>query len=230
MKQRVKKSPDIRRKEIMNGAQKLFLKEGYSQITVNDILNSVNLSKGGFYHYFDSKEAVLIALINEMTDEIIDELRLLLNDPNLTALNKLQLAFNEQQRLKRPKVGLIWQFITGIEDDTIKYTIIRHIWKRYVPLLAEIIQQGVTEKTMYAPYSYGSADLILLIISSLNRPEEGYEKDIQKLKRAITVVEDSINSILAISVENRVKFVNDDFIELIESFINKNAKKYQGGR
>jgi len=225
MKQRVKKSPDIRRKEIMNVAQKLFLKRGYSQVTVKDILDAVNLSKGGFYHYFDSKEAVLTALISDMTDEIIDELRLLIDNSNLTALEKLQKSFNEQQRLKRPKMDLIWQFTVGIEDETVRYAIIRSIWKRYVPLIAEIIQQGVNEKTMHASYPYESADLILFIISSLNRPEEEYEKDIKKLKRAISVVEDSINAILSISVENHIKFVNYDFVEFIETFMNQNVCK-----
>jgi len=209
----------------MNGSQELFLKRGYSQVTVKDILDAVNLSKGGFYHYFDSKEAVLTALISDMTDEIIDELHLLIDNSNLTALEKLQKSFNEQQRLKRPKIGLIWQFTVGIEDEAIRYAIIRSIWKSYVPLFAEIIQQGANEKTMYAPYPYESADLILFIISSLNRPEEEYEKDIKKLKRAITVVEDSINAILAISTENRIKFVNDSFIEFIESFMDQTCKK-----
>lgn len=221
MKQRIKKSPDIRRKEIMDGAQELFLTRGYSEVTVKDILQTVELSKGGFYHYFNSKEAVLITLIHEMVDEIIMELRISLDDPNLTALEKLQLSFDEQQRLKRPKIDLIWQFITGIEDDAVKYAVIRKLWKCYTPLLTEIIQQGVDEKTMHAPYPYESADLILLIISSLNRPEEAYEKDIEKLKRAMVVVEDSINAILAISIENHVRFVKSDFMEFIELFINQ---------
>ncbi|WP_220607934.1 helix-turn-helix domain-containing protein [Methanobrevibacter oralis] len=37
----------------MNAALKVFLKKGYSNATMEDIINETSLSKGGFYYYFN---------------------------------------------------------------------------------------------------------------------------------------------------------------------------------
>ena len=59
---RVIKHPELRRSEILDCAQSLFLARGYDCASLNDVIAAVGLSKGAFYHYFASKEALLEAL------------------------------------------------------------------------------------------------------------------------------------------------------------------------
>lgn len=41
----------------------LFLQNGYSSTGVQDVLDLVNIPKGCFYHYFHSKEAFAVAVV-----------------------------------------------------------------------------------------------------------------------------------------------------------------------
>lgn len=53
------KKGDLRRGQILDTAEKLFFEQGYGRTSIQDILDALRLSKGGFYHYFDAKETVL---------------------------------------------------------------------------------------------------------------------------------------------------------------------------
>lgn len=53
---------DEKRLQLLNDAEKLFCLRGYDKTSVQDIIAAAGLSKGGFYHHFDSKDEVLKAL------------------------------------------------------------------------------------------------------------------------------------------------------------------------
>ncbi|MEO5788519.1 TetR/AcrR family transcriptional regulator [Gelidibacter sp.] len=58
--------PKIPNKElILKTAYKLFLKKGYQSVSIKDIMEASNLSKGGIYHHFESKEGILVAVLDE---------------------------------------------------------------------------------------------------------------------------------------------------------------------
>jgi AcrR family transcriptional regulator len=63
------KAPERRRDELMNAAQRLFLKKGVGATTVEEITSGADVAKGTFYLYFSSKEDVLAALGNRFGRE-----------------------------------------------------------------------------------------------------------------------------------------------------------------
>ena len=60
-----KKSRNTKTK-IVSAAWELFYKNGYDDTTVDDIVELSGTSKGSFYHYFESKDALLDYLIAHM--------------------------------------------------------------------------------------------------------------------------------------------------------------------
>ena len=64
---RVRLNPEKRKEEIKNAAMKLFTEKGFSHTTMENIINETGLSKGGFYHYYNSTSDILYDL---MKDEI----------------------------------------------------------------------------------------------------------------------------------------------------------------
>ena len=50
---------DLRKKQILETAEILFSEKGYESTSVQDILDQLQLSKGSFYHHFESKEQIL---------------------------------------------------------------------------------------------------------------------------------------------------------------------------
>ncbi|MCY1136611.1 TetR/AcrR family transcriptional regulator [Actinoplanes sp. Pm04-4] len=55
-----------RRDAILTAAYRLIATKGYQQMTVQDLLDDLAISKGAFYHYFDSKPALLDAFIDRV--------------------------------------------------------------------------------------------------------------------------------------------------------------------
>ena len=72
---------------IVSAAWQLFYRYGYDNTTIDDIVEASNTSKGSFYHYFESKDALLGSLsylFDEKYEELMENL-----DPELDPLEKL---------------------------------------------------------------------------------------------------------------------------------------------
>ncbi len=66
---RVVKHPDIRRAELLDRAAELFLRRGYDNVSLNDLIADAGVSKGAFYHWFPSKDALVAALAERSARE-----------------------------------------------------------------------------------------------------------------------------------------------------------------
>ena len=58
-----KEQKEQRYKDILNVALDLFIRKGYSATKIKDIADSLNMSVGLLFHYFESKERLYIELI-----------------------------------------------------------------------------------------------------------------------------------------------------------------------
>jgi len=56
------------RQEILRASARLFQQQGYDGTSMNDVASSLNLSKGGLYHHFQSKDEILFELMNHAMD------------------------------------------------------------------------------------------------------------------------------------------------------------------
>ena len=61
-----------RRQQIMDTALELFAEQGYANCSIAQLANHSGISKGLMYNYFESKEALLVAIIEEGMSEILD--------------------------------------------------------------------------------------------------------------------------------------------------------------
>ncbi len=58
-----------RRIEILEAALTIFVKKGYSDTRMDDIVQEIGLSKGAIYHHFQSKRDLFISLIEHWMDQ-----------------------------------------------------------------------------------------------------------------------------------------------------------------
>jgi TetR/AcrR family acrAB operon transcriptional repressor len=68
MARRSKEDAERTRSRILASALDLFAKKGYEHTTFTDIAQRLNLTKGAVYWHFDSKQTLLMALIDEMLE------------------------------------------------------------------------------------------------------------------------------------------------------------------
>ncbi len=63
-------SETVRREQILASARKVFREKGYDNTTVSDIVKDAGIAQGTFYLYFPSKKDVVMALGQQLLDEM----------------------------------------------------------------------------------------------------------------------------------------------------------------
>lgn len=67
----------------------LFEKKGYSETSIQDIVDSLGVTKGTFYYYFSSKEELLMDIQLRYIDELLEHQESILNDTTKDSKSKL---------------------------------------------------------------------------------------------------------------------------------------------
>ncbi|MDO5298980.1 MAG: TetR/AcrR family transcriptional regulator [Clostridia bacterium] len=101
------KKGDARRGELLAAAERLFYTKGYEGTSVQDILDEMHFSKGGFYHYFDSKLAVLEAICEQRAQECCEQARAAILQAQGSAVDKLNAAFHASALLSNGNPGFV---------------------------------------------------------------------------------------------------------------------------
>ncbi len=138
----------VRRDAFLDVAQRLVQAKGYEAMSIQDVLDELEASKGAFYHYFDSKQALLEAVVERFADVAIAELAPVLNDPKLPALRKLERFFAGIARRKAEQKELMLAIIEIWNSDgnaIVREKLRRLTVSRMVPLLSAVIKQGIDE-------------------------------------------------------------------------------------
>jgi AcrR family transcriptional regulator len=165
---RVVKDPTVRRTEILDVAQRLLVTRGYEQMGVQDILDELQISKGAFYHYFDSKRALLAAVIDRMQDALREPLISLVADAELSATDKLRGFFSTAFGWKTTQRELFMNLL-GVwyspENAMVRQQVRDNALRRLAPVFQNIIDQGVSEQalTIGSPEDMGRVALVVAI-------------------------------------------------------------------
>ncbi len=81
---------DERKASLLKAAKELFFSRGYAATSVNDILDTQHISKGSFYHHFESKLEVLTELCKQHQQEAAERYRAAAGE-DMPALRRLDL-------------------------------------------------------------------------------------------------------------------------------------------
>ena len=167
---RIVKEHAVRRNEILDVAQRLVYTKGYEQMTIQDILDDLQISKGAFYHYFDSKQALLEAIIAHMHEEAEQLILPIVHDPALSALDKLQRFFATLNRYKIAQKAFFLELLRVwyADDNAIVRQKLRATGVKWVtPWLSGIIRQGMQEGVFTTSYPDEVGEVVLSLAQDL---------------------------------------------------------------
>jgi AcrR family transcriptional regulator len=71
---RAKAKREARREQIVVAAANCFASRGYYQTTVSDLIDAAGISRGTFYLYFESKEAIFHDLLDDFVKRLCNEI------------------------------------------------------------------------------------------------------------------------------------------------------------
>src|SRR5258708_4361627 len=138
----------VRRDAFVDAAQRLIQSKGYEQMSLQDVLDELDASRGAFYHYFDSKVALLDAVVERMVDAATASLAPVAADPDLPARQKLERVFTGIADWKMERKELMQAIVKvwlSDENAIVRERFRRHTALRLTPLLASIVRQGRSE-------------------------------------------------------------------------------------
>lgn len=102
---RPKKNEHIR-EQLLDQGLKLFLSQGYHGTGIKEIVDQIEVPKGSFYHYFESKEHFGAEVIHHYAKGVIAHMNTCLNEREDDPLTTLQHFFEqEMQRHQGLKAG-----------------------------------------------------------------------------------------------------------------------------
>ena len=130
-----------KRQELLNAAEKLFCAKGYEGTSVQDILNVAEMSKGGFYHHFASKEDVIKALCARRAERALayTEDALSKADSSMGRINAVLRGFMPLRREESTFVDMLRPVMNTPEGRAIAMTYQDALETVFLPLLkAEI--------------------------------------------------------------------------------------------
>jgi AcrR family transcriptional regulator len=159
-----------KRNEILDAAQRFIYTKGYERMTIGDILADLQMSSGAFYHYFDSKPAVLEGLIERIKEEVDIPLLPILHDPHLSAIEKLQGLFNTLDHLRIAhktdviEAGRVWY---ADSNAIVRQKVEEAVLKQRVPLLNVIIHQGIQEGIFTPAHPDQIGEMILILLQGM---------------------------------------------------------------
>ena len=165
-----RKNPE-RRQELIATAQQLFYTKGYENTSVNDIIKTVGVSKGAFYHYFESKTAVLEAIVSQMVDQAVVNLQTIISDDTLTAIPKWQkvVQHSNSWKLERKAEVIAANRLMHMDENILlHHKISTETRKAVAKEMSKIIAQGVDEGVFDVAYVAETAVILMTVINSLS--------------------------------------------------------------
>lgn len=140
--------PDVseqRKTQILTAATKVFTERGFTNARMDDIVAESGLSKGALYWYFESKDAIIIGILDQIFDWETSHIRDLLASGD-SARKKLELftetSIKDFRRMK-PLMPIFFDFWSlSVRNKNINLAIKRY-YQQYLDLIEPIIQEGI---------------------------------------------------------------------------------------
>lgn len=135
---------DLVLEQLLNKAAELFLQRGYANTRMQDIAESMQMSRSSLYHYFENKEEVLLALTEGDVQIAANALEALLGDSSASWTEKLRgwIAGNIREKLAG---GVRFRLVDRILGDLpAEYReIFRKQRRKVLDLVTRVIEGGV---------------------------------------------------------------------------------------
>ncbi len=196
---RTKKNYEVKKNEILDVAESLFIKKGYDKTTIKDILDTAGISKGGFYHYFPTKESILHSVIERVVDNIVIKTKRVLADSSLNPIKKLKAILSWSKNFSTNQFQsrrIIKDFYLN-KNKTLIYHFHLEFMEKMSPLLLKIMEEGI-EKEYFKDTLYvnQTVEVIVMMVLSANFLTIGKDRD--EIKKYLYSIENIMERALGL--------------------------------
>ncbi len=71
---------DRRQQDVVRRAAAVFARRGYDQTSVQELADELGIAAGGLYHYFDSKQGLLVGICDQLMEPLLERAQAIVDD------------------------------------------------------------------------------------------------------------------------------------------------------
>lgn len=158
---------DIRKKQILETAETLFAERGYEETGVQAILDELHLSKGSFYHHFESKEQVLQKICERRAGLAAEKLKKETWTDGLAMMNGLLHGMIPFQGEGLRFLRMILPVFLLPEGKSIRSAYQAALKSYWMPMAEEALQRMTEEGTAFTLYPQKTVEMALDLVNNL---------------------------------------------------------------
>lgn len=158
-----------KKQHILDTAKKVFAEKGFKNVTMKDIVEACEISRGGLYLYFDSTEQILLEILKMEAQETDDVFTGHISEDD-TAADILTLFLKEQKKeLLQKKNSLtvaVYEYFFA-QELTDKNNMLRKQFDAGVRVLEKLIEAGIASGEFYCEDPKGAATNIMYVLEGM---------------------------------------------------------------
>lgn len=158
-----------KRKYILETARKVFAQKGYKRVTMKDVVEACDISRGGLYLYFNSTEELFLEVLRMEREEADDVFSDSISE-DATASDILMLFLKEQKKeLLRKKDTLTQAIYEFYFENKLskKDNVLKQQFDSAVKVIKMLIATGVENGEFYCEDPEGTARNIMYVLEGL---------------------------------------------------------------
>lgn len=157
---RIVKDAEERKNEILDVAERLFCTKGFDNTSTNDILNEIGIARGTLYYHFKSKEDILDAMIERLTNQMVAKASVIALDESIPVLERLtrtMLSLNVDNELG----DMIMEQVHRPQNALMHQKLEERLLGRVNKLITKIAEDGIREGIMQTDYPAEAVEMIM---------------------------------------------------------------------
>ncbi len=159
-----------KRKYILEKARGVFAEKGFKDVTMKDVVEACDISRGGLYLYFSSTEELFIAVLSDENEEDDDEAITKALNNDATAGDMLALFLKEQKKeILRKKNSLIiacYEYFSS-NDIPPASNPLKKQFEAGVQIIQTLVENGVMTGEFQCADPFGCARNLMYVIEGL---------------------------------------------------------------
>lgn len=151
--------------QILDTSLQLFMKKGFDATSITDILSQLDIARGTLYYHFESKEAIMDAIIERLLNQVLEKIEKLMTNDSLSQAEKFMGFFASINLTQLTGDEEIVDYFNQPQNALFHEKSNRLLIKKLSPVLAQIISEGMESGLFDTPYPAETAELILVGIT-----------------------------------------------------------------
>lgn len=163
-----------RKNEILDVAERLFGEKGFDNTSTNDILQEIGIARGTLYYHFKSKEDILDAMIERMTEQLLAKASAIAAKEKIPVLQRLTLtimSLNVNNEVGREVMKQVHRPQNALMHQKMQEKLLKGV----NPLMTGLIMEGIEQGLCHTDYPKEAIGILFIWICMMRGEAELYQ-------------------------------------------------------